>query len=90
MIAYGTNNLEKIATQKWIDFNIMQANQAWAEWRRTKLPKLTFPTDPLSVLSPNVPSRLLYPSTESSLNSANYATVKSGDNVTTKVFWDVK
>jgi hypothetical protein len=90
MILYGTNNLEKIATQKWIDFNVMQANQAWAEWRRTKLPKLSFPTDPSSVLSPNVPTRLLYPSTESSLNSANYATVKSGDNVTTKVFWDVK
>jgi hypothetical protein len=91
LVAYdGTNNLEKIATQKWIDFNIMQANQAWAEWRRTKLPKLTFPTDPLSVLSPNVPNRLLYPSTESSLNSANYATVKSADNVNTKVFWDVK
>jgi len=90
LVAYGTNNLEKIGTQKWIDFNIMQANQAWAEWRRTKFPKLTFPTDPSSVLSPNVPNRLLYPSTESSLNSANYATVKSGDNVTTKVFWDVK
>lgn len=90
LVAYGTNNLEKIATQKWIDFNIMQANQAWAEWRRTKLPKLTFPTDPLSVLSPNVPTRLLYPSTEASLNSANYAAVKAGDNVNTKVFWDVK
>jgi hypothetical protein len=90
LIAYGTNNLEKIATQKWIDFGVIQANQAWAEYRRTKLPKLYFSTDVSSVLSPNVPNRLLYPTTEASLNATNYAAVKSGDNVTTKVFWDVK
>ena len=90
LIAYGTNNLEKIATQKWIDFNVLQAHQAWAEWRRTKFPKLTFPTDPSSSLSPNAPLRLLYPTTEATLNSNNYQAVKSKDNVTTKVFWDVK
>lgn len=90
MIAYGTDNLEKIATQKWIDFTVMQANQAWAEWRRTKLPVLNFPTDPSSVLSPNVPNRLLYPTTESTLNETNYEAVKSEDNVSSKVFWDVK
>lgn len=89
-IAYGINNLEKIATQKWIDFNVMQANQAWAEWRRTNLPSLYFPTDGSSILSPNVPERLLYPTTESTLNAANYAAVKAEDNVTTKIFWDVK
>ncbi len=90
LVAYGTNNLEKIATQKWIDFGVIQAHQAWAEYRRTKLPKLTFPTDASSVLSPNPPNRLLYPGTEASLNAANYETVKSIDNITTKVFWDVK
>lgn len=89
-IAYGSDNLKKIATQKWIDLGIMQANQAWAEWRRTKLPSLSFPTDVSSVSSPNVPTRLLYPSTESTLNATNYAAVKANDNVTTKVFWDVK
>jgi hypothetical protein len=68
----------------------MQANQAWAEWRRTNLPSLYFPTDGSSILSPNVPERLLYPTTESTLNAANYAAVKAEDNVTTKIFWDVK
>jgi hypothetical protein len=90
LVAYGTNNLAKIATQKWIDFGVMQANQAWAEWRRTKFPTLTFPTDASSVLSPNPPNRLLYPGTEASLNATNYAAVKSSDVITTKVFWDVK
>lgn len=90
IVAYGTNNLKKIATQKWIDYGVIQAHQAWAEWRRTKFPKLSFPTDASSVLSPNPPNRFLYPSTESSLNTTNYAAVKSSDNITTKVFWDVK
>jgi hypothetical protein len=90
IVAYGTNNLAKIATQKWIDFGVIQAHQAWAEWRRTKLPALTFPTDGSSVLSPNPPNRFIYPSTEATYNATNYAAVKSSDNVTTKVFWDVK
>lgn len=90
LVAYGTNNLEKIATQKWIDFNVLQGQQAWAEWRRTKFPKLSFPPDPSSTLSPNVPNRLLYPSTEATLNSANYKEVSAKDNINTKVFWDVK
>ena len=92
-VAYGADregNLAKIATQKWVDFNVMQAQHAWAEWRRTKLPALHFPTDPSSVLSPEIPERLLYPSTERILNTANYEAVKGSDNVATKVFWDVK
>ncbi|WP_205508976.1 SusD/RagB family nutrient-binding outer membrane lipoprotein [Longitalea arenae] len=90
IVAYGTNNLEKIATQKWIDFGVMQAHQAWAEYRRTKLPNLNFINDPSSVGSPKPPTRLVYPNTEVTLNATNYAEVKAGDNVTTKIFWDVK
>jgi hypothetical protein len=90
IVAYGTSNLEKIATQKWIDFTVLQANQAWAEWRRTKFPVLSFPVDNSSTAAPNVPTRLLYPSSESTLNAQNYSTVKAADKATTKIFWDVK
>jgi hypothetical protein len=90
LVAYGTNNLQKIATQKWIDFTVLQANQAWAEWRRTKFPVLNFPTDNSSTAAPNVPTRLLYPSSEAVLNSENYAAVQNADKTTTKIFWDVK
>lgn len=90
LVAYGTNNLEKIATQKWIDFTVLQANQAWAEWRRTKFPVLSFPTDNSSAPAPNVPKRLLYPSSESTLNSSNYSAVAASDKPTTKIFWDVR
>jgi len=89
-IAYGTDNLKKIATQKWADFTVLQANQAWAEWRRTKLIGLNFPVDNGSASAPNPPSRLLYPADESNLNAVNYSSVRTKDNITTKIFWDVK
>jgi hypothetical protein len=90
LVAYGTNNLDKIALQKWIDFTVVQANQAWAEYRRTKMPSLSFPTDVSSTKAPNPPTRLLYPSSETSLNAANYAAEQAADKPTTKIFWDVK
>ncbi|HUP14126.1 MAG TPA: SusD/RagB family nutrient-binding outer membrane lipoprotein, partial [Niastella sp.] len=89
-VAYGTNNLEKIATQKWIDFGVILANQAWAEYRRTKLPAMTFPDDASSPTAVKPPTRLTYPTSEVTLNAKNYEAVKTGDNATTKIFWDVK
>ncbi|SDM69496.1 SusD/RagB family nutrient-binding outer membrane lipoprotein [Siphonobacter aquaeclarae] len=89
-VAYGTDNLKKIATQKWIDFTIMQANQAWSDYRRTRLLNLPFPTDNGSASAPNPPTRLLYPTSEASLNTVNYNAVKGKDNIKTKIFWDVK
>ncbi|MCS3796321.1 SusD/RagB family nutrient-binding outer membrane lipoprotein [Niastella sp. OAS944] len=89
-VAYGTNNLEKIATQKWIDFGVILANQAWAEYRRTKLPQMTFPDDASAPSSIKPPTRLTYPTSEVNLNAKNYEAVKAGDNASTKIFWDVK
>ncbi|MFT4202603.1 MAG: SusD/RagB family nutrient-binding outer membrane lipoprotein [Chitinophagaceae bacterium] len=85
-----SSNLNKIAIQKWLDFNVMQANQSWAEYRRTKLPALTFPTDNSSLAATNPPNRFLYPSSESTYNADNYAAVASKDNISTKIFWDVQ
>lgn len=89
-VAYGTDNLKKIATQKWVDYTVMQATQAWAESRRTKLVGFTFPTDNGSNTAKTPPTRLLYPTSEASLNTINYQTVKAKDTQTTKLFWDVK
>lgn len=92
MVAYGSSkdaNLKKIYLQKWMDFGLMQNTEAWAEIRRTNYPPLSFPTDPGSTLSPNVPTRLLYPANERILNAENFAAVKDKDTVTGRVFWDV-
>jgi hypothetical protein len=92
-IALGADpaeNLKRIATQKWVNFSVIQANQAWNEYRRTKYPVLYFPNDGASLMAPKPPTRLLYPSSENSLNTTNYQVVKAKDNITTKIFWDVK
>lgn len=91
-VAYtGTSaqKLVKIATQNWINFFVLQGGQAWAEYRRTKLPVLSFATA-TSGAATQPPTRLLYPSTEQVYNPANYAAVSAKDTRTTKVFWDVK
>jgi hypothetical protein len=79
--------LAKIYTQKWVDYFILQAGQAWAEIRRTGYPALTFAEDPSYGYLP--PVRLLYPDTEKSNNANNYAAVSGQDTRSTKVFWDV-
>jgi len=92
-IAYaGTaeQKLEKIASQQWVNFGVIQAVQAWAEVRRTGYPKLNFLEDPFSTGSKTPPNRLLYPNSERTLNKDNYAQVANKDRMDAKVFWHVK
>lgn len=89
-IAYSGTTAEKLAkiyTQKWLNFFILQAGQAWAEYRRTGYPALTFTDDPSYSDALQPPTRLLYPSTESSYNATNYSAVASSDTRDTKIFW---
>ncbi len=90
-ISYAGTSEEKLAkiyTQKWINFFILQAGQAWSEIRRTGYPELTFAQDPTYNILP--PMRLLYPDTEKDNNTANYSAVSSKDTRGTKIFWDTQ
>jgi len=92
-VAYtGSSNdkLAKIWVQKWVHFGWLQSVQAWAEYRRTKYPQLTFPSTGKLSGYETPPTRLIYPSGEKSNNASNYASVQSKDTRTTKIFWDVK
>lgn len=82
--------LAKIWTQKWIQFGFLQANQAWAEFRRTDCPKLNFPSAGKLSGYETPPTRLIYPSSEKSYNAKNYQAVQAKDTRTTRIFWDVK
>ncbi len=86
----GTSDqkLALIYTQKWVHFGFLQSDEAWAEFRRTKYPLLTFPVQ-TQVSHPTPPTRLQYPSVETAYNT-NYSAVKAEDTQTTKIFWDVK
>ncbi|GAB3027519.1 SusD/RagB family nutrient-binding outer membrane lipoprotein [Niabella terrae] len=84
----AANKLNLIATQKWINYSVLQPLENWAEIRRLKLPALTFLEDN-SNAQKLPPNRWLYPTNEQTYNPDNYAAVKDQDNITTKIFWDV-
>ncbi len=80
--------IELIAMQKWLHFNIVQPYQNWAEVRRLDVPDLTFWVDNSSTQT-TPPVRWRIPGEELTYNEANYEAVRSTDNLTTKIFWDV-
>ncbi|MGC4036583.1 MAG: SusD/RagB family nutrient-binding outer membrane lipoprotein [Chitinophagaceae bacterium] len=90
--ADAANNAAKlslIATQKWINYNVLQPIENWTEVRRLKLPALTFVADNTNAQT-MPPNRWVYPSDEITYNAENYQAVKATDNFNTKIFWDVK
>ncbi len=80
--------LNRIAIQKWINYNVMQPDECWAEIRRLKLPALNFVAD--NGIQSVPPNRWVLPTDEQTYNSANYQAVAASDKLTTKIFWDVK
>ncbi|MGN6617884.1 MAG: SusD/RagB family nutrient-binding outer membrane lipoprotein [Ilyomonas sp.] len=84
----AAEKLKRIATQKWINSSVLRPMETWAEYRRLDLPVLTFKPDVGTQQLP--PYRWLYPTNESTYNTANYKAVKDKDNPDTKIFWDVK
>jgi hypothetical protein len=84
----STQKLALIWTQKWLHFGFLQSDEAWAEYRRTKYPQLTFVNETLNGYQ-TPPTRLVYPSNEAAYNS-NYSSEQGKDTRTTKIFWDVK
>lgn len=80
--------LSLIMTQKWLHMNVVQPVELWSEVRRLD-PALSFWTD-ASVAQTKPPVRWVYPGSEQIYNKANYAAVSSKDNLTTRLFWDVR
>lgn len=89
-VAYtDANAVERIATQRWIAlFN--QGTEAWSSWRRTGYPVLKPAANPLNG-GTEIPRRLAYPVTETTLNATNYAEVvgrQGPDTQYSRVWWD--
>ena len=89
-VAYtDANAIQRIATQRWIAL-FLQGQESWDSWRRTGFPVLT-PTKNTLNGGTEIPRRLAYPVTETTLNATNYATVigrQGADNQYTRVWWD--
>lgn len=84
----AADKLKLIAAQKWLHFNVVQPYENWAEVRRLDSPTFSFEQDN-SNAQKQPPYRWFYPNSEITYNTANYEAVKSKDNLTTKIFWDV-
>lgn len=85
----NTDKLKLIATQKWLHYNLVQPYENWADIRRLDYPALSFQVDNANNQT-LPPVRWTIPGNEITYNATNYAAVKSTDNLTTKIFWDVK
>lgn len=85
----STDKLKLIATQKWLHYNVVQPFENWADIRRLDYPVLSFQVDNANNQT-LPPVRWTIPGNEITYNTTNYAAVKATDNLTTKIFWDVK
>jgi hypothetical protein len=87
----GGVSKENIITQKWISL-FGQGIEAWTELRRTGYPVMPS-ADPQAQFQNDgvLPTRLVYPSTEYSLNGVKVAESESlnggPDNMKTKLWW---
>lgn len=73
-----------ILFQKYLAMNTVSSIEAWDDYRRAAQPKI--PVSPEATIAGKLPTRLLYPITEQTTNSAN---VPTGVTQYTKIFWDV-
>ncbi|MES2003214.1 MAG: SusD/RagB family nutrient-binding outer membrane lipoprotein [Bacteroidota bacterium] len=89
-VLYGTNNIQKIATQRWLAL-YPDGTQAWAEWRRTGFPVLV-PSAYAQNTGGQIPRRYIYGTDEYSLNKANVTSaaglMTGGDVQDSKIWWD--
>ncbi|MFH0895705.1 MAG: SusD/RagB family nutrient-binding outer membrane lipoprotein, partial [Bacteroidota bacterium] len=83
-------SVENIITQKWISFAFDNGYEAYAEYRRTGFPRFK-KYDGSYINESTVPTRMIYPNYESTLNNAHYLEaieLQGPDNEFVKVWWD--
>ena len=88
------NGLDMINTQFWIA-TFFNDYEAWSNWRRTGYPILTPVNYHGNVTGGTIPRRMAYPTSEQQSNGANYkaavaASLPTGDNLVSRMWWDVQ
>ena len=92
----AANALEQICLQRWIAGYLSDGIQAWADWRRTDIPKMY--VGPAAVSqggTTHYPYRLAYSTSQDpDLNAEQYQEALkdlrgSGDNMNSRLWWDV-
>jgi hypothetical protein len=88
------NGLEMINTQFWAA-TFFNDYEAWSNWRRTGFPVLTPVNYHGNASDGTIPRRMAYPTSEKQSNGANYnaavaASLPQGDNITSRIWWDLQ
>lgn len=86
----ATTALEQINTQYWIS-SFLNGPEAFANFRRTGLPKLSANPFPGKAIKGDFINRLTYPNSEISVNSVNVKAAianQGADDLDTKVWWN--
>lgn len=81
--------MEQLATQKWIYLGVIQAHEAYADYRRFDFPTLQENIPEGGGAALVVPTRVTIPDSEKVRNEENYQAVKANDTPYNKVWWDV-
>lgn len=89
----NANALQMINEQYWLtDVTTFNFIECWLNWKRSGFPTLTPVVYPGNVTSGRIPRRMIYPTTETTLNPNNYgaavANLSGGDLLTSRVWWD--
>jgi hypothetical protein len=94
-VAYPTADgswRKKIAYQSWIS-SYINGFLGYTTWRRLDYPVLNItPNNDAIVDQTDIPVRFTFPVNEQTLNDVNYdnaANAIGGDNMSTKIFWDI-
>ena len=88
-VAYDENDEDTFYEQKWLAL-YHTGTEAWFDWKRTGKP-VFIEAGPGNINNDKVPVRIMYPSLEQSVNSANYTKASErigGDNINSRVWWD--
>lgn len=86
----GTVSIEHIITQKWASLAATNSFEAWTEYRRTSYPNASIlPLTKFPGNTRNIPTKLMYPTSEANTNQDNYkaAVAKGNDPQSSKIFW---
>ncbi len=86
----GSDNIKKIAMQKWIANYMQDGVEAWSDWRRLQIPELK-PGNIGSTSVSHIPYRLRYSEADIVSNKANYEAAiaaQGADDIETKLWWN--
>ncbi|HEY9001874.1 MAG TPA: SusD/RagB family nutrient-binding outer membrane lipoprotein [Mucilaginibacter sp.] len=84
--AVSGNKITAILTQKWAALNGWSNFEAYNDYRRTGIPNLPTSVDPAAI-GTNLPTRLLYPTSELSTNAGAVAKEGAINPLSSKIFW---